>query len=229
MVSGQGEDKEPISSEKVRISYDDEFSASHFDLQINDPVVLASQQSRLLFYNNHLTDELSEVMEAAETLGCAPVPILIPLAWARISDDAYLAAVKSAAACVENVSEGSEDWLVLSVYMNAVSAAHCVSSEMPSAIMAEHMLIVGASLRELELVRRNKEHAARGRKTHKAASAGGAARRSSMSARTKSIIAKMEVLIASDHTVASAARIAASQGFGTSRTANEKLYQRHSK
>ncbi len=70
-------------------------------------------------------------------------------------------------------------------------------------------------------------HALRGKRVIKGASEGGQASAVTAQPKTKKALAEMQRLISRGHTISSAAAIAASNGFGKSKDANRKLWNRH--
>ncbi len=148
----------------VTMTYDDEFAPSSATLSIDDPTKLETKGGRLFMYNNHLISEgqregsLEQVMLQAEELGCPRFPPPLPLIWMEISDEDCHRAAGHCAVLVQNVEEHSEDWLILNCYMNAVFATEAANQGALNAT-SKYMFLLGATLRELELVRRNKRDA----------------------------------------------------------------------
>lgn len=150
---------------KVELTYDDDFAPSKATLGIDDPSHVQTKGARLGFYNHHLISEgerigtLEEVMLEAEGLGCPHFPTPFALFWIRVDMEYCSAAISRCAQLAEDHPEGSEAWLVLNCYLNAVVATEMANTAAPSSHIGERMLLLGAALRELELVRRNKRDA----------------------------------------------------------------------
>ncbi len=149
----------------VAMTYDDEFAPSSATLSIDDPTQLKTKGARLMMYNKHLmgegqrTGSLKQVMLEAEELGCPRFPPPMPLVWMEISEEDCHRAATSCAVLVQDVEEHSEEWLILNCYMNAVFATEAANKGVSSAMVGGYMFLLGATLRELELVRRNKKDA----------------------------------------------------------------------
>lgn len=215
------------------VTYDDEFSPSQATLSIEDPTRLETKGGRLFMYNHHLIGEgqrsgtLEQVMEEAEELGCPRFPP--PSLWIETSEEECYRAYTRCAVLVQNVEEHSEEWLVLNCYMNAVFATDAANKGASVAMIGKYMILLGATLRELELVRRNKRDALRGKTTLRAAAKGGKMQNAQVSEQTLDLVAYMKKRIEGGATVAAAARWAFQSNLGSSVSANRIAWYRSRK
>lgn len=216
----------------VEMTYDDEFAPSSATLSIDDPAPLETKGGRLLMYNHHLIGEgqragtLEQVMLEAEELGCPRFPPPVPLLWIRTSEEECHRAATRCAQLVQNVEEHSEEWLVLNCYMNAVFATDAANKGTSVAMTGEYMFLLGATLRELELVRRNKRDALRGKTTLRAAAKGGKMQNAQVSQQTLNLVAYMAKRIEDGASVSDAARWAFQANLGSSVKANRAVWYR---
>lgn len=104
------------------------------------------------------------------------------------------------------------------------------------AAMAQHAFYVlgddfafGYLTAQIDQKRNLESHFLRGKNSVKSASLGGLARSNALQKKTRQTLTEMERLIASGHSVARSAKLAHKNGFGTSQSANKKLWERHSK
>jgi hypothetical protein len=216
----------------VTMTYDDEFAPSSATLSIGDPTHLETKGGRLLMYNHHLIGEghrtgtLEQVMSEAEELGCPRFPPPVPLLWIKTSEEECYRAANRCAVLIQDVEEHSEEWLVLNCYINAVFATDAANKGASLAMIGEYMLLLGATLRELELVRRNKRDALRGKTTLRAAAKGGKMQNAQVTQQTLDVIAYMAKRIEGGASVSDAARWAFQANLGSSVTANRAGWYR---
>lgn len=93
-------------------------------------------------------------------------------------------------------------------------------------MIGEYMLLLGATLRELELVRRNKRDALRGKTTLRAAAKGGKMQNAQVTQQTLDVIAYMAKRIEGGASVSDAARWAFQANLGSSVKANRAGWYR---
>ncbi|MEH6749675.1 MAG: hypothetical protein V7698_05280 [Paracoccaceae bacterium] len=216
----------------VDMTYDDEFAPSSATLSIGDPTHLETKGGRLFMYNHHLIGEgqrvgtLEQVMLEAEELGCPRFPPPAPLLWIKTSEEECHRAAMRCAALVQNVEEHSEEWLILNCYMNAVFATDAANKGASVAMIGEYMFLLGATLRELELVRRNKRDALRGKSTVRAAAKGGKMQNAQVSEQTHKVIEFMATKREEGASVSDAARWAFQANLGSSAKANRVAWYR---
>ena len=211
------------------MTYDDEFAPSSATLSIDDPNHLETKEARLLMYNKHLLGEgkrigtLGEVMLEAEKLGCLNFPPPTPPFWIEMSEDECSRAIASCVDVLQDVEEHSEEWLILNCYLNAVIATQYASK---GERVEELTILIGATLRELELVRRNKRDALRGKTTLRAAAKGGMMQNAQVTDQTVQVIEYMAKKRKEGASVSDAARWAFRANLGSSAKANRAAWYR---
>lgn len=216
----------------ITMTYDDEFAPSSATLSVNDPAHVENKGGRLLMYNRHLLGEgknigeLERVMLEAEQLGCLHFPPPFPPFFIETSEAYCHQAIGSCGRIAEDYEEHSEEWLILNCYLNAVIATEYASKGATGGVVGESMFLLGAALRELELVRRNKRDALRGKTTLRAASKGGEMQNAQVSQQTLDLVAYMAAKIESGASVSDAARWAFQAKLGSSVKANRAVWYR---
>lgn len=147
-----------VRMSRVDFAYDDGFSHSRSSFEVNDPSLVENRWSRLVSYNDHLNDQVMQVLDLVVSWGCPQVPFLFPLLTPKLSDDDYRTAIVRATELAEVFEEQSWPWLCLKCYVEWVEACGIASTDGSALLFADRLFQVGATVRELELSIRNKSH-----------------------------------------------------------------------
>ncbi len=157
-------------------------------------------------------------------MGCPRLMLMLPLQWTAVSDEFAAKALAIADALAERFEETSPEWLVLVCYARAVALCMEVSAGTDPAA-SRHLLVLGATLRQIELTLINKNLAQteraqmKGRLTGRDVAVAAAARKA------EPILVKIEGYKAKGHSITNAARLTFDNDrLGTSAEANRTLW-----
>lgn len=148
----------------VQIVFADPFSPSHAEVQTSDTELANNPVIRLLSYNEHVLTTLEAVPHRAASLGLPYVFNGFPLAFANVSEHQFAVALQAIARLLPELEEGSTDWLCVKCYAHWVQACHMATDGASPGLIAQEMLLAGATAREIDLAVLNKKDALGGRK-----------------------------------------------------------------
>lgn len=154
----------PSQMKDVVIAFDDGFSKSEACVQAEAHEPLKLKRTRPIFYNLDVGDTLAEALSEAFSLGLPFIRYGFGLDIPKVSEDERNRLVPMIGDVIEQLDEGSTEWLSVVCYLNYVEACAMCAADAPIALTSEKMMIAGATAHERRLAIRNKKNAARGKK-----------------------------------------------------------------
>lgn len=222
-------DTPPPGMSDLRLQFLDEFAPSHAQAFSSDPQALSNPAARHLFYNQHLYELLITAVDGAINLGLPHIYIGFPLTFDRVTDETFSVILRTANALSPFLQEGSPSWLCVQIYLRHAQICNQLDNPIwrqvtplpgeceedlafrqrgcDAMLLINFAFFLGAATRELELAMLNRADAIRGKKTKRAAKAGGDMRKNKTLPETDARRAEMLRLTEAGHTVANAARL----------------------